>query len=162
EVAVGSLLLMMIHRLTGGRWGLVLLPVIEPLAATIPLFFLLIVPVFIAIPWLYPWAGGAGAVKPEVLTAYLNVASFIRRSLIALAGWSALALLLPRYDGRRGLLLAAVGLAFHALVIGPIGFDWILSIAPTFASSSFGASVAITQLIAALAFALVLAPVPRG
>jgi hypothetical protein len=40
------------------------------------------------------------------------------------------------------------------VVIGPIGFDWILSIAPPFASSSFGASLGITQLIAGIAFAL--------
>jgi hypothetical protein len=160
EVAVGSLLLMMIHRLTGGRWGFALLPTIEPLAATIPLLFVLIVPVFVAIPLLYPWAGGSGAVKPDVLAAYLNVPWFIGRSLIALAGWSALALLLPQLSGARGLLLAAVGLGFHCVVIGPIGFDWFLSIEPPFASSSFGASLAITQLIAALAFALVLAPAP--
>jgi hypothetical protein len=122
----------------------------------------LIVPVFIAIPSLYPWSGGSPAIKLDVLAAYLNVPWFIGRSLIALAGWSALALLLPRLDGPRGQLLAAVGLAFHCVVIGPIGFDWILSIEPPFASSSFGASVAITQLIAGMAFALVLAPAPEG
>jgi hypothetical protein len=162
EIVIGSLLLMMIHRLTGGRWGFALLPGIQPLAATIPLLFVLIVPVFIAIPLLYPWAGGSGAIAPDVLTAYLNVPWFIGRSLIALAGWSALALLLPRFAGPRGQLLAAVGLAFGCVVIGPIGFDWILSIAPPFASSSFGASLAVTQLIAALAFVLVLAPAPAG
>jgi hypothetical protein len=162
EVTVGSLLLMMIHRLTGGRWGLALLPAIEPLAATIPLLFLLIIPVFIAIRLLYPWASGLPVIKPDVLAAYLNVPWFIGRALIALAGWSVLALLLPRLAGPRGVLLAAVGLAFHCVVIGPIGFDWILSIEPPFASSSFGASLAITQLIAALAVALVLAPATRG
>jgi len=162
EVAVGSLLLMMIHRLTGGRWGLALLPAIEPLAATIPLLLVLIVPVFVALPLLYPWAAGSHVAKPDVLIAWLNVPWFIGRSLIALAGWSALALLLPRLAGPRGQLLAALGLVFHAVVIGPIGFDWILSIAPPFASSSFGASLAIAQLIAALAVALVLAPAPRG
>ena len=162
EVAVGSLLLMIIHRLTGGRWGLALLPATEPVAATIPLLLVLIVPVFVAIPLLYPWTGSAHAIKPDVLTAYLNVPWFIGRSLIALLGWSALALALPRLPGPRGLLLAAVGLAFHCVVIGPIGFDWILSIEPPFGSSSFGASLAITQLIAALAFALVLAPVPQS
>jgi hypothetical protein len=139
-----------------------LLPAIEPLTAMIPLLFVLILPLFLAIPLLYLWASGSGAVKPDVLTGYLNMPWFIARSLIVLAGWSALALLLPRLAGARGLVLAAVGLAFHALVIGPIGFDWILSIEPSFASSSFGASLAITQLIAALAFALVLAPAPEG
>jgi hypothetical protein len=160
EVAVGSLLLMMIHRLTGGRWGEVLRPVIDAMAAAIPLLLVLIVPVFIAIPALYPWFHGAGDTKPDVLSHYLNTPFFVIRSLIVLAAWGVLALLLPRLAGPRGQLIAALGLAFYCLTIGPIAFDWFLSLAPPFVSSSFGASVAVTQLIAALAFALVAAPPP--
>jgi hypothetical protein len=162
EVSVGSLLLMMIHRLTGGRWGDALRPVLAPLAATIPLLFALVIPLFVAIPQLYPWARAAGDVKADVLAAYLNTPLFVTRSLIAIAGWSVLAYALPRFLDGRGQLLGAVGLVFHCVVIGGIGFDWILSLEPPFASSSFGASVAVTQLIAALAFALVLAPEPEG
>jgi len=160
EVAGGGLLLMMIHRLTGGRWGEVLRPVIEAMAATIPLLLVLIVPLFIAIPAIYPWFDGADGVKPDVLAHYLNTPFFVVRSLIVLAAWGVLALLLPRLEGRRGQLVAALGLAFYCLTIGPIGFDWFLSLAPPFVSSSFGASVAVTQLVAALAFALVVAPPP--
>jgi len=162
QVSVGSLLLMMIHRLTGGRWGEALWPVMEPMAATIPLFLLLVIPLFIAIPALYPWFHPAGDIKPDVLTHYLNVPFFVVRSMIVLAVWGVLALLLPRLDGPRGQLVAALGLVFHCLVIGPIGVDWFLGVTPPFASSSFGASVAVTQLIAALAFALVVAPVREG
>lgn len=158
QVAVGSLLLMMIHRLTGGGWGYALRPVIEPFAATIPLLIVLIVPVFVAVPALFPWSAGTEDVKPDVLAAYLNMPLFVMRSLIALAGWTLLAYQVPRLPGRRGQLLAAVGLVFHAIVIGAIGVDWFLSLEPPFRSSSFGASLAVTQLVAALAFALVLAP----
>ncbi len=158
EVAVGSLALIMIHRLTGGRWGYALRPVIEPLAAAIPLLLALIIPVFVAAPALFPWVARPPNLKPDVLSAYLNIPFFVARSLIALSVWSALAFLLPRLPGARGQLLAALGLAFHAAVIGAIGVDWFLSLEPPFRSSSFGASLAVTQLIAALAFALVLAP----
>src|SRR5262249_7472148 len=137
-------------------------PTLAPIAATIPLLFALIVPLFVAIPALYPWARAAGDVKPDVLSAYLNTPLFVMRSLIALAGWTVLAYALPRLAGRRGRLLAPVGLVFHCVVTGGIGFDWILSLEPPFASSSFGASIVVTQLIAALAFSLVLAPEPDG
>jgi len=157
-VPVGSLVLLMIHRLTGGRWGEAVRPTLAAAAAAIPWLFLLILPLFIAIPLLYPWFGPAGGLERDVLAGYLNAPFFIARSLIALAGWSLLAILLPRHDGRRGQLLAAVGLVFHCTIIGAIGFDWLLSVAPPFASSSFGASLAVTQLIAALAFALLAAP----
>jgi hypothetical protein len=159
-IAIGSLLLMMIRRLTGGRWGDVIRPDLERSAATIPLLVVLIIPLFVAIPTLFPWAQGAPGIKPDVLHAYLNTPLFIVRSLIALSGWSVLAIVLPRLAGRRGQLVAALGLAFHCLVIGPIGFDWVLSLAPPFGSSSFGASVAITQLIAALAWTVTRVPAP--
>jgi hypothetical protein len=153
QIPVGSLMLMMIHRLTGGRWGEALYPTFVRAARLVPLLFLLIVPVFIAIPLLDPWSHREGDVKPDVLSYYLNTPFFIGRSLIAIAGWNVLAFLLPRTTGRPGQLVAALGLAFHCVVISVVSVDWVLSLEPPFISSSFGASMAITQLIAALAWA---------
>src|SRR6266852_162779 len=158
QIPVGSLMLLMIHRLTGGRWGEALYPAFAPAARLVPLLFLLIVPVFIAIPVLDPWSHRAGGVKPDVLSYYLNTPFFIGRSLIAIAGWSVLAFLLPRTTGRPGQLVAALGLVFHCVVISVVAVDWVLSLEPPFISSSFGASMAITQLIAALAWAALRAP----
>src|ERR1700728_1829061 len=160
QILVGSLTLLMIHRLTGGRWGMTIAPAAEPAAAAVPLLILLVVPLFIAIPVLYPWPHRPDAIKPDVISFYLNVPSFIVRSALALIGWSAFALLLPRSAERRGQLIAGLGLVFHALVISSVSIDWYLSLAAPFTSSSFGASVAISSLMAALAWAAVLAPAP--
>jgi hypothetical protein len=157
EVPVGSLVLLMIHRLTGGRWGRSLRPVLEPAAALTPLLFVLAVPILVGVSMLYPWSVETGA-KPDVLSYYLNVPFFAGRTLIALAGWSALALLLPRMRGPAGQVLAGAGLVFHGVIVSLVAVDWMLSIEPPFLSSSFGASVAITQIMAALAFAALLAP----
>jgi hypothetical protein len=154
QIPIGSLVLMMIHRLTGGRWGEALHPAFTSAARFVPLLFVLIVPIFVAIPLLTPWAHHHGDVKADVVSYYLNQPFFIGRSLIAIAGWSALAFLLPRIAGPSGQALAALGLVFHAVVISAVSVDWVLSIEPPFISSSFGASVAITQLIAALAWAV--------
>ncbi len=158
QIPVGSLMLLMIHRLTGGRWGEALYPAFAPAARLVPLLFLLIVPVFIAIPVLDPWSHRAGGVKPDVLSYYLNTPFFIGRSLIAITGWSVLAFLLPRTAGHPGQFVAALGLVFHCAVISVVSVDWVLSLEPPFISSSFGASMAITQLIAALAWAALRAP----
>jgi hypothetical protein len=160
QVAVGSLVLIMIHRLTGGHWGEVLYPALAFAARSVPLLFVLILPVFVALPLLAPWAHGHGGVKPDVASYYLNMPFFIGRSLIAIAGWSALALLLPRIAGPSGQFFAALGLVFHAIVISVVSVDWVLSVEPPFISSSFGASMAITQLIAALAWAVLRTPRP--
>ena len=99
-----------------------------------------------------------GTTKQDVLTYYLNAPSYIVRSMIALTGWSAIALLLPRTIGRRGQLLAALGLVFHALVISSVAVDWYLSSEVPFTSSSFGASVVISSLMGALAWTVLTVP----
>ena len=161
QILLGSLTLAMIHRLTSGRWGEIAAPVIEPACAAVPLLIAFAIPVFVAIPVLYPWVHGApGTTKHEVLLYYLNVPSYIARSMVALLGWSALALLLPRTIGRPGQLLAALGLVFYALVISSIAVDWYLSAEVPFTSSSFGASVAISSLVGALAWTVLTLPIP--
>jgi hypothetical protein len=162
QVLLGALLLALIHRLTSGRWGDIIAPAVLPALTAIPWLLLLAIPLFIAIPALYPWFNGAAGIKTDVLSRYLNTPFFVVRSLIALGGWSALAILLPRATGVRGQLLAALGLVFHAIVISGIAIDWYLSLEAPFTSSSFGASVAVTQLTAAMAWAVALAPETDG
>ena len=57
-----------------------------------------------------------------------------------------------------GTLFAALGLIFYAVVTSFVWIDWILSAEPPFISTSFGASVAVSQILAALAFAAFAAP----
>ncbi|MCA6124424.1 hypothetical protein J6500_21385 [Bradyrhizobium sp. WSM 1704] len=158
QLMVGSLSLMMIHRLTSGGWGEIIAPVVQSTSMAMPLLLLLALPLFVSIPLLYPWSHRPDNIKPDVLSAYLNLPGFILRSMLALVGWSALAFFMPRSGGRRGQLLAAVGLVFHATVISILSIDWYLSREAPFTSSSFGASVAVSSLVAALAWAAVWAP----
>jgi hypothetical protein len=158
QIPVGSLVLIMIHRLTGGRWGEALYPAFASAARSVPLLFILILPLFVALPLLVSWAHGHGGVKPDVASYYLNTPFFIGRSLIGIVGWSILAFLQPRIAGPSGQFLAALGLVFHAIVISVVSVDWVLSVEPPFISSSFGASMAITQLVAALAWAVLWTP----
>lgn len=159
QILVGSLSLVMIHRLTSGRWGEIMAPVIAPAVAALPVLIIFAVPLFAAVPSLYQWAQHPPSLKPDVLSLYLNRPAFILRSLVALVGWTVLAFVLPRSSGWRGQLWAAIGLVFHAVVISSVSVDWYLSIEAPFTSSSFGASVAISSLMAALAWAALRMPV---
>jgi hypothetical protein len=162
QIPIGCLVLSMIHTLTGGRWGLILRPVLVPATAALPWLFIAIIPVFIAIPVLYPWTQPIAAVKPDVAAHYLNTPFFIARSVIALAIWSALAILIPRAQVTGGLLTAGIGLALYGITVSSVAIDWFLSLEPPFVSSSFGASVGVMQLITATAWAALLAPEPEG
>lgn len=158
-VPLGSLTWLLIHRTTGGHWGEALRPGLEAAAAATPLLVLAFIPVLVALPLLYPWASGsADAVKPDVVIFYLNIPLFILRFAIAFVGWSVLVFGLSRMSGRAGLLLAAAGLIFHTVMVTLVSVDWILSTEPPFISTSFGATIIFTQLLAALAFAALFAP----
>lgn len=148
---LGALALMLTHRLTGGRWGDSLMPLLEPLARCTPLLLVFVLPVIVAAPWLLADKAPVGELTASVAAIYLNAPSYAARSLIGLIGLSALALFVPR----GGQLLAAIGLAAYAIVISFLALDWNLAIEPPFFSTSFGASVAVTQLLAVLAFAAV-------
>jgi hypothetical protein len=158
QILIGSLTLIMIHRLTGGRWGLLLAPSIEPAAASLPLLIVLAIPIFLALPTLYPWHHQPATIKTDVSSYYLNIPTFILRSLVALIGWSSFVIFLLRPRGRSAQLFAALGLVFNALAISSISIDWYLSLEAPFNSSSFGATIAIASLAAALAWAALTVP----
>jgi hypothetical protein len=155
-VPIGSMVLLMIHRLTGGDWGLVAAPVLCAAAAMTPLALLAFVPILIALPHVYPWAADPSAVPADVARWYLNRPSFWIRAVIALGGWSVLAVTFAAGLGSR--LLAALGLAFFGLTISLVAVDWYLSLEPHYEATAFAAMIAIQQLLAALAVTALVGP----
>jgi hypothetical protein len=149
-VPVGSMTLLLIHRLTGGEWGQAAAPVLRPAAAMMPLVALAFVPVLVGITDIYPWAADPSAISPDVARWYLSESSFAVRAVIALAGWSVLGVIFAASLGSR--LLAGLGLAFFGLTIGLIAVDWFLSLEPHYVASAFAAMIAVQQLLAAVAF----------
>ena len=55
-IPIGSLVLLLVHRLTGGRWGEALAPVLMPAAAVMPLVALAFVPLAFGLSAPYRWA----------------------------------------------------------------------------------------------------------
>jgi len=156
-VPLGGLLALMIHTLTGGRWGIRFAREFIMTAAAIPLMALLAVPMLAALPTFYPWVFGHGGVDADVHRWYLNAPFFIGRTAFAFVGWSALAFFLPRLTGVAAAVTAGLGLTFYGVTISIVGYDWVLSLAPHFTSSSFGATLAFAQLASALAVTAIMA-----
>ena len=71
-VPVGSMTLLMIHRLTGGEWGRAAAPVLQPAAAMLPLVALAFVPVLVGLTDIYPWAADPSTIPPDVARWYLS------------------------------------------------------------------------------------------
>ncbi len=152
-IPIGSLVLLLIHRLTGGRWGTALAPVLMPAVSMMPLAALVFVPLAFDLSAPYRWASDDSMLRPAVAHLYLNQPAFLLRSAVALIGWSMLAIAVVRE--RCTTLMAGLGLVFHVIVISLVAVDWILSIDSRFSSSAFAATIAIQQLLSALCFAAI-------
>ena len=148
-VPIGSLTLLLIHRLTGGAWGRAAAPILRPAAALTPLAAIAFLPVLLSLPGIYPWAADPAAAPPDVARWYLNATSFTARAIVALGGWTVLGIMFAAGSGSR--LVAGLGLAFLGLTISLVAVDWFLSVEPRYTASAFAATIAVQQLGAALA-----------
>ena len=149
----GSLVLIMIHGVTGGRWGPYLAPVLVPLARALPFQALLFLPLLPFADLVFPWAFEP---RPEIGGAvaryYLNIPSFVIRSVLVLVIWCVLSILFAWRPGVTP-LSAAFGLIVYAITATLAAIDWAMSIEPRFSSTAFGAAFAVAQILGALAVA---------
>lgn len=166
-LTLGCLPLVMLHQLTGGRWGLILRPFFRCGLATLPLMTLLVIPIFFGFKYLYPWAGLPVTHGAEVLrerTAYLNAPSVIARAILAILLWLILAWVLvwrrdpaKSVDGAPRLqLISGIGLVLFAVITSFAIIDWLMAIEPTWYSSIFPAIILSGQVLCALAMAIFL------
>jgi len=155
-IAAGAMVLLATHALTGGRWGELAKPSWQRASRAL---FLAAAP-FIVIVFIrdliYPWAPGSSLpAGSEVARYYLNPAGFTVRGAIILGLWSAFGLAAARPVRLRpvaaGLILA---IYMPTVTVGAV--DWSASLLPQWSSSAYGALVGVSQVTAAIAFAVLL------
>ncbi|HEX3882623.1 MAG TPA: hypothetical protein VHW66_08200 [Stellaceae bacterium] len=147
---VGALFASLVHGLTGGGWGIALRPALAAMLRTMPLLALLLIPVLIGAPRIYPWAldGGHG---------WLALPFFTVRAVVYVVLWNLLALGVGRYrlpDGRLppGFAWPALILLFGTTTLA--AFDWAMTLEPRWTSTIFGLLVTTGWVVSALAVAL--------
>jgi hypothetical protein len=161
-IALGAYALLAVHALTSGLWLRSLYPVLAPAVASMPVFVLLAMPLYLGAATLWPWVTDPSLAKhASVARWYLNLPGFALRGVVAFAGWSLLGLLLVGSGARRP-AVGAPALIFHAFALTAIALDWILSFDPHFRSTAFAAELGVTQVLAAMAWCAVLEPEPAG
>lgn len=154
-LSLGSMGLLLVLVLLGGSWGAALRPALRAAAAALPLLPPLFLPLLPRLPVLYPWLRADALAQDPVLreqSSYLNLPGFLLRAALCFAAWLWLS--------RR---LRAAAVSRRAAVCGSLllwlsttvfAVDWIMSLQPEFNSSSFGLTVAVSQLLGAAALAL--------
>ncbi len=151
---VGGLGLLMIGHLMSEEWLNPIRSEAEAAALTAPLLAALALPLAFSLEGLYPWAGDAAPHLPPGRATYLSSALFLTRSALYLAVWTALALWVTRTRHLRR--ASAIGLAVLAPTATFAANDWVLSREPLWWSGLYGFSFAVSQLLAALAGAILI------
>lgn len=174
SAALGALSLVMIGRLTNAVWLVALRRCAERVAWTLPLLAVLAIPLLVGVRVLYPWAWAADRLTPAVASfvaakrAWLNVPFFVARAVVYLAVWVVLAEAMRRAslreDGasdpaaaRRLTRLSAGGLPALALTLSFAAFDWLMSLAPSWYSTIYGATWWAGGMVGAVALTGILA-----
>lgn len=166
SLPLGCLGLLMMHHLTGGKWGLHVRRLAEAGSNTFPLMAVFFIPNLLGLKLLYPWA------RPELVASdpalkykapYLNPTWFIIRTVIYFAiliylgtrlnGWA------RKYDETRDskLLsrmgrLSGPGLVVWSAIVTWASIDWVMSLEPHWFSTIYGMVFMIIAALTALSF----------
>ena len=152
--ALGSLTLLLVHGLTGGRWGDALRPTLVPMAAALPwLALVALVPAFF-LGLLYGWPHGLED-RPSVARYWLNEPFFLVRAALSLGLLAALAMFLPS-DRRAGSAFSGLGLVLLVVAVTVFALDWLMSLDPKWVSTTYPVIVAVQAILEALALAVLL------
>jgi hypothetical protein len=167
---MGSLGVLQLHHMTGGRWGFPIRRILEAGTRTIPVMTVLFVPVLFGMSRIYPW------MNPDTLgdepsdhfrRAYLDPKFFIVRAVVYFAIWNLLAFLQNKWSAeqdRTGDLrlkgrmssLAAPGTVLWALSWSWAMIDWVMSLEPTWYSSIYGMVFMVIACLAAFSFSVIM------
>lgn len=145
---LGCLALMLVHSLTGGRWGLAIRPWLLLGIGGLPLLLPAIVPVLVLLSHLYPWARPAEHLQNGF---YLNLPFAAVRCVLYLVVWFIVAALAL---WRLRPATAAVGLILLGLTVNFAAIDSLMSLDPHFNSSDFGMTFAAESALFALSITI--------
>ncbi|MGH7088684.1 MAG: hypothetical protein ACREFQ_07260, partial [Stellaceae bacterium] len=171
SMPLGALALLLIWDLTGGKWEQVARVPMSAMAATMPLFVLLFLPIIAGMHDLYSWT------RPEAVAHlhnrwYLNSEFFFIRAASYFVIWNGFMVwrllrpTMPNGVAPPGLQwVSAIGIMLMGYSVTFASIDWLMSTEPDWFSSIYGMVAGSGQFIASLALALVLiaaAAPPRG
>lgn len=173
---LGAMLLLLTHRLTGGRWGEIIRAPLAAAIAVMPVFAVLVVPAVVGVQILYPWTGQDLHTPGSLVqfkAAYLTEPFFIARSAVYLLIWTALSVRLcrrirpgqadehgaPNESDRRfaGLLIVVLVLTISFAFI-----DWVGTLEPHWFSTVYGMYHIVGQVLFTLAIMIVVIIARRG
>jgi hypothetical protein len=168
-MALGCLGILLLHHTVGGKWGMMIRRMCEAGARTLPYMIILLIPVLLNLPALYPWARPEAAHDANLVakSAYLNIPGVLARTIFYFAVWALYAYLMSKWSieqdrtGAERLAnkmrrVSAPGLVVFTVVTTFAFIDWIMSLEPHWFSTIYGAMFLIGQMLESFAVTILL------
>jgi hypothetical protein len=147
----------MLQYLTGGQWGLVIRPILEATARTLPLIGVLFIPIIFWSEILYPW-------MQQSWTSYLNPEFALIRTIVYFLIWLGLTFIMTKKRqtdnskiiSPRFKRISGVGLLLYFLTMTFAAMDWIMSLDAKWSSTIYGLIIIAGQGVSALSFSIII------
>jgi hypothetical protein len=170
-ITLGSLAVLMVQHLSGGKWGLVSRRILEAASRMLPLMAILFLPIWLNLPALYAWARPDAANDPIIheKALYLNQPFFTIRAVLFFLVWGGLIYLLNKWSreqdekpaqpigpsDRRFRVLSGPGLVLYVVTVTFMSVDWVMSLDPHWYSTIFGILTIGGQGLSTMAFTII-------
>jgi hypothetical protein len=169
--AMGPLGFLQLHHMTGGKWGLPIRRILEAGTRTIPVMFVLFLPLLAGIKKLYPWAADPSilgdAPSDHFRHFWLQPGFFVVRAFVYFAIWILLSSLLNKWSRQQDqtadlslknkmTTLAGPGVILWSLAWSWAMLDWVMSLEPLWFSSIYGMIFMVIALLTAVCFCVLM------
>lgn len=164
----GCLAVLMLHHLTGGRWGYPLRRIVEAGSRSLWVMAILFIPVIVGMRELYDWARPAAVQADPILQQkawWLNTPGFIIRAIIYFAVLLVIVAMLNKWSRKQDesgefkykskmIALSAPGVILWGFIVTAASVDWVMSLESHWFSTIYGMVWIIIEVLVGLSFAV--------
>jgi hypothetical protein len=168
-LALGCMAILMLYHLVGGAWGTVIRRILESGMMTLPMMFVLFLPILFHLPRLYFWARPDGLADPKIADiahSYLNFNGILIRYVVYFAIWMGMAFFLNRWSTEQDSIagqstlrfraMSSIGLVIYSLTISFAVIDWVMSLQARWISTIYGLLFIAGEALSAFCFVVVI------
>ena len=172
-IGIGSLGVLMLQYLTGGAWGVVIRRTLEAGSRTLPIIFVLFLPLAIGVTSLYEWTH-INPLEDKIIAhrgLYMTVEWWIIRSVLYFILWGVMVYLLNKWSRQQDAAnspeeamdvlntaskFSGPTMVFYVLVVTFAAVDWVMTLEPHWFSTIWGLLFAVGWALSCYCFVVTL------
>lgn len=170
-IGIGGLGILHLQYLTGGAWGVVIRRTVEAASRTLPVIFILFIPIIAGVSYLYKWNHLAGDRIVEWRGWYLTWEGWGIRAVVYFIILWVMQFLLSRWSARmdasanytdaskhleRASRFSGPSLVIYAIVVSFAAIDWTMTLDPHWFSTIWGLLYVVGWALACFSFVIAL------